>query len=149
MAEKETQVGLSPPSPEERQRLVVAFRRIQNAALRDEIVNLVEVMSRIDRYSESPNNFSTRPWRKVKTITSSVRVRFWVEAGLAALCGFLAILTLFSRDWIEALTGFDPDNHDGSFEWGIVAALFLVCILFSIAARADWRRLSSPAHVGI
>jgi hypothetical protein len=80
---------------------------------------------------------------------SSVRVRFWVEVGVAALCGFLAILTLFTRDWIEALTGFDPDNHNGTLEWAIVAALFLVCIMSSIAALADWRRLSSSAHAGI
>jgi hypothetical protein len=79
---------------------------------------------------------------------SNVRIRFRLEAGLAVLCGFLAILTLFTRDWIEALTGFDPDNHNGSFEWMIVAALFLVCILFSIAARADWRRLRSSALAG-
>jgi hypothetical protein len=75
-------------------------------------------------------------------------MRFWVEAGFAALSGFLAILTLFTRDWVEALTGFDPDNHDGSFEWVIVAVLLLVCILFSIAARADWRRLSPSALAG-
>ena len=80
---------------------------------------------------------------------SNLRVRFWVEAGLAALCALLAILTLFTRDWIEALTGFDPDNHNGSFEWMIVAALALVCILLSIAARADWRRLRSSALAGI
>jgi hypothetical protein len=79
---------------------------------------------------------------------SNLRVRFWVEAGLAALCALLAILTLFTRDWIEALTGFDPDNHNGSFEWMIVAALALVCILLSIAARADWRRLRSSALAG-
>jgi hypothetical protein len=79
---------------------------------------------------------------------SNLRVRFWVEAGLAALCALLAILTLFTRDWIEALTGFDPDNHNGSFEWMIVAALALVCILLSIAARADWRRLRSPSLAG-
>ena len=60
MPEKETQVGLSPPSPEERRRLVVAFMRIQNAALRDEIVNLVEMMSRIDKYSEPIGGFSTK-----------------------------------------------------------------------------------------
>jgi hypothetical protein len=78
-------------------------------------------------------------------MTSNVRMRFWVEAGLGALCGFLAILTLFTRDWIEALTGFDPDNHNGSFEWMIVVALFIVCTLFSIAACADWRRLTAPA----
>lgn len=81
-------------------------------------------------------------------MTSNLRVRFWVEAGLAALCALLAILTLFTRDWIEALTGFDPDNHNGSFEWMIVAALALVCTLLSIAARADWRRLRSSALAG-
>ena len=81
-------------------------------------------------------------------MTSNLRVRFWVEAGLAAMCALLAILTLFTRDWIEALTGFDPDNHNGSFEWMIVAALALVCILLSIAARADWRRLRSSALAG-
>ena len=81
--------------------------------------------------------------------TSVVATRFWVEAGLAALCGFLAILTLFTRDWIEVLTGFDPDQNNGSFEWTIVATLSLVCILSAIAARADWRRLASSAHAGI
>ena len=81
-------------------------------------------------------------------MTSKLRARFWVETGLAALCALLAILTLFTRDWIEALTGFDPDNHNGSFEWVIVAALALVCILLSIAARADWHRLRSSALAG-
>ena len=71
---------------------------------------------------------------------SNVRARFWVEAGLASLCGFLAVLTLFWRDWIEALTGFDPDHHNGSFEWIIIAGLFLVCVLVSVAARVEWRR---------
>jgi hypothetical protein len=81
-------------------------------------------------------------------MTSNVRMRFWVEAGLAALCGFLAILTLFTRDWVEALTGFDPDNHNGSFEWVIVAAVFLVCLVLSVAARADWHRLRSSELTG-
>ena len=81
-------------------------------------------------------------------MTSNVRIRFWIEAGLAALCGFLAILTLFTRDWIEALTGFDPDDHNGSFEWAIVVVLALVCVLFAIAARADRRRLRSSAPAG-
>ncbi|HLX97053.1 MAG TPA: hypothetical protein VKR62_00015 [Roseiarcus sp.] len=81
-------------------------------------------------------------------MTSNVRIRFWIEAGLAALSGFLAILTLFTRDWIEALTGFDPDDHNGSFEWAIVVALALVCVLLAIAARADRRRLRSSAPAG-
>jgi hypothetical protein len=53
---------------------------------------------------------------------------------------------LFWRDWIEALTGFSPDHHNGSFEWMIVAGLFLVCVLVSFAARAEWRR-PKPAVV--
>jgi DMSO/TMAO reductase YedYZ heme-binding membrane subunit len=78
---------------------------------------------------------------------STVRARFWLEAGLASVCGFLAVLTLFWRDWIEALTGFSPDHHNGSFEWLIVAGLFVVCVLVGLAARAEWRRLR-PALAG-
>jgi DNA-binding NarL/FixJ family response regulator len=91
---------------------------------------------------------STEMWQS-SSWTSVIATRFWVEAGLAALCGFLAILTLVTRDWIEALTGFDPDRNIGSFEWTIVAALLLVCILSAIAARADWHRLNSFGHAGI
>jgi hypothetical protein len=68
-------------------------------------------------------------------MTSTVRVRFWLEAALASLCGFLAMLTLFWRDWIEAISGLDPDRHNGSFEWAIVAGLFLVSLVLGVAAR--------------
>ena len=71
---------------------------------------------------------------------STVRARFWLEAGLASLWGFLAVLTVFWRDWIEALTGFDPDLHNGSFEWAIVAVLLLVSVFVGIVARGEWHR---------
>jgi hypothetical protein len=70
----------------------------------------------------------------------AVRIRFWLEVGLAVLSGSLAILTLFWRDWIEALTGFDPDHHNGSVEWAIVAGLAVISIVVALAARAEWRR---------
>jgi len=70
---------------------------------------------------------------------STVRARFWLEAGLASLCGFL-VLTLFWRDWIEATTGFGPDHHNGSVEWLIVAGPLAVCVLVGLAARSEWRR---------
>jgi hypothetical protein len=79
---------------------------------------------------------------------STVRVRFWLETSLASLCGVLAVLTLFWRDWIEALTGFNPDHHNGSFEWAIVAGLFLLCLVVGAVARAEWRR-SRIASVGV
>jgi len=75
----------------------------------------------------------------------TVRLRFWLETGLASLTGILAIVTLFWRDWIEALTGFDPDHHSGSAEWAIVAGLAAVSVLLAVAARVEWRR--SPTAV--
>jgi hypothetical protein len=42
---------------------------------------------------------------------------------LAAFCCILAVLTIFWADWIEALTGFDPDQHDGTVEGLIIIAL--------------------------
>ena len=71
---------------------------------------------------------------------STVRARFWLESSLAWLCGLLAVLTLWWRGWVEALTGLDPDHHSGSLEWAIVAGLFLLCVGVGIAARAEWRR---------
>ncbi len=75
----------------------------------------------------------------------AVRLRFWLESGLAIVTGCLAILTVFWRDWIEALTGFDPDHHSGSWEWAIIGGLAVTCILVAVVARAEWRR--SPAAV--
>jgi len=79
---------------------------------------------------------------------STVRGRFWLEAALASLCGFLAVLTVFWRAWIEALTGFDPDHHNGSLEWVIVAGLLLLCAAAGVAARAEWRRPSAAVPAG-
>jgi hypothetical protein len=73
-------------------------------------------------------------------VRSTLRVRFWAETALASTCGFLAVLTLFWRDWVETLAGFDPDRHNGSFEWMIVGGLLLVCVVVSAVARAEWRR---------
>ena len=42
---------------------------------------------------------------------------------LAGFCCGLAVLTILWPDWIEALTGYDPDQHDGTVEWLIVLAL--------------------------
>ncbi len=73
-------------------------------------------------------------------MSRKVRPLFWIEAALAAFSGALAVLTLFWRDWIEALTGYGPDQHDGSVEWLIVIALFVACAALALAARAEWRR---------
>ena len=48
---------------------------------------------------------------------------------------------MFWHDWIEALTGWDPDHHNGSVEWLIVVALLAVAVAIGIMARRDRRLL--------
>ena len=73
-------------------------------------------------------------------MVGKARTRFWIEAGLAALTAILFVVTLISREWIEAIFKVDPDGGDGSLEWAIVAALFATSLTLSLLARAEWRR---------
>jgi hypothetical protein len=75
-------------------------------------------------------------------------MRFYVEVVVAGTAAALGVLTVFWRDWIEALTGLDPDNHGGSVEWVIVSGLLLVAVLLGTAARIEWRRNAAPALDG-
>ena len=74
------------------------------------------------------------------------KVRFRVETAVALFAGVLGILTAFWHDWIEALTGWDPDHHNGSVEWLIVAVLLVVAVVLGAVARRDWRLLAAAAE---
>lgn len=67
------------------------------------------------------------------------KVRIGLETAIASLAGALGVLTIFWHDWIEGLTGWDPDHHNGTFEWLIVAGLLVVAAVVGIIARRDWR----------
>lgn len=67
-------------------------------------------------------------------------MRFSVRLGLAAVSGALGVLTLRWHDWIEALTGFDPDAHDGTVEWLIVVGLLSVSAASALLARREYLR---------
>lgn len=71
------------------------------------------------------------------------RTRFWIEAALAGVAGFLTVLTLLTREWIEAVFNVDPDSGNGSLEWLIVVALAVVTVVFAVLARLEWRRTQS------
>jgi hypothetical protein len=66
--------------------------------------------------------------------------RFWAESVLASVTGFLTVLTLVWRDWVEGVFGFDPDQHNGSFEWELVGVCAVATVIFSLLARREWRR---------
>ena len=51
----------------------------------------------------------------------------------------------FVPDWIEFVSGWDPDQGDGSAEWLIVAGLCLVTIVLIVAAMKEWRRTTAVA----
>jgi hypothetical protein len=72
---------------------------------------------------------------------------FWVETSLASFTAFIVVLTAVWHDWIEGIFGFDPDHHDGAFEWELVGLCLLLTILFSGLARREWRRapVASPS----
>jgi hypothetical protein len=73
------------------------------------------------------------------------KIRVGMETAIAVCAGALGILTIFWHDWIEALTGWDPDHHSGSSEWVIVAALLVVAAAVGSVARRDWRRSAASA----
>jgi hypothetical protein len=72
------------------------------------------------------------------------RGRFWVELVLAAVAGLLAVLTLITREWIEIVSGWDPDHGNGAVEWLIVLVCAVLAVVAGVAARVEWRRAAGP-----
>jgi len=73
----------------------------------------------------------------------ALRVRFWVETGLAVTTALLALLTVVAPTWIEAVFGLDPDRGNGEVEWALVAVLVLVATTLTVLARGSRAQLAS------
>lgn len=69
-------------------------------------------------------------------------LRFWMQSALAALSAVLFVLTLITREWVEALTGFEPDNGNGTFEFALAIALFALSVLTGTTATRTYRRVA-------
>lgn len=69
-----------------------------------------------------------------------VRLRLWLETGMATITGVLSVITLVARDWIERVFAVEPDGGNGSLEWLIVGALLVATIALILLARSEWRR---------
>jgi hypothetical protein len=83
------------------------------------------------------------------SMLAQLRMCFWLGAGFALTSAALAVLTLVWRDWVEAVTGFNPDRGNGGLEWVFVVGLALVCVLFGMASRDGWRRSRAAAVASI
>ena len=62
-------------------------------------------------------------------------VLFWAEVLLAAAAAVLAVATAIRPDWIEELTGLDPDAGSGSAEWAVTLALAQAAVALAVGAR--------------
>jgi hypothetical protein len=56
-------------------------------------------------------------------------VRMVIEYVLAAVFVVLAVITVTTPQWIEALFGIDPDRGSGALEWLIVALFGLLAVV--------------------
>jgi hypothetical protein len=78
----------------------------------------------------------------MKPSTAYVRI----EATIAGLAGLLGFGTAFWHGWIEALTGWDPDQHSGSLEWLLVGILLATALGMGLQARHHWRALAASSE---
>jgi hypothetical protein len=77
--------------------------------------------------------------------TSKLRTRFWVEATLGTMTAVFFILTIVWEDWVEIVSGWEPDNHSGELEWFIAGGFLVATVIFALAARHERRRHISLA----
>jgi hypothetical protein len=78
-------------------------------------------------------------------VKKNLRRRFWVEIGVAAATVSLSLVTSLFPDWIELVSGWDPDQYQGSVEWLIVIGLYHVTVVMLVLAAIEWRRVPAEA----
>jgi hypothetical protein len=71
------------------------------------------------------------------------RPRFYIETALAVIFALTTVLILWRPDWIEALTGGDPDHGSGSAEWILAITCATTTLLVSGFARREWIRATT------
>lgn len=75
-------------------------------------------------------------------------LRVGLEAAITLFAGALGVLTLVWRDWIEFLTGRDPDHHNGDAEWLVVAVLLAIAVAMGTVSLRHWKLRMAAAAAG-
>jgi hypothetical protein len=63
---------------------------------------------------------------------------------LASFCLVALVITAVWPDWIEELTGLEPDNGNGTVEWLFLAVLAVLFLVFSRRAYKVFRSARDP-----
>jgi ABC-type thiamin/hydroxymethylpyrimidine transport system permease subunit len=72
-----------------------------------------------------------------------LRARLRIEVVLAVISAALCVLTLVFPEWIEELTGLEPDAGSGALEWAIAGVFLIAAVVSTLLARRDYRRLAA------
>jgi hypothetical protein len=72
-----------------------------------------------------------------------LRRRLRIEAVLAGVSAILFILTLVFPEWIEVITGLEPDAGSGALELVVAGAFLVGAMVSAVLARRDQRRLAA------
>jgi hypothetical protein len=72
-----------------------------------------------------------------------LRRRLRIEAVLAGISAALCVLTLVTPEWIEALTGLEPDSGSSALEWVLAGVFLVAAVVAAVLARRDYRRLGA------
>ncbi|MEO6571501.1 MAG: ABC transporter permease [Ilumatobacteraceae bacterium] len=77
-------------------------------------------------------------------MSRTLPARFWIEAITAAVGVALLVVTVFTREWFELLTGLDPDGGSGALEVALGLGLVVVAAGSALDARRVYVRSTSP-----
>jgi hypothetical protein len=66
-----------------------------------------------------------------------------IEVVLTIISASLSILTVLFPEWIEELTGLEPDAGSGALEWAIAGIFLAAAVVSALLARRSYRRLAA------
>jgi hypothetical protein len=78
-------------------------------------------------------------------MNNRLKLRFWLETGLALISCAVLLVTILRKDWLEIAYRVDPDGRSGSLEWLIVAVALATTISAITLAAREWRRRAALA----
>jgi hypothetical protein len=75
-----------------------------------------------------------------------LRMRLRIEVVLAFMFAALSLLTLVFPEWIEELTGLEPDAGSGALEWAMTGVFLIALVVSVVLARRDYRQLAADRY---